>query len=132
MGERALGVQPLLIMMMVSSMLLIDPREAVMPFVIHALKITDDKKVKIGRVAALSGFSLVIAFAVAIPATLYWQYNKGGTAMGDGWTNSSVPRFSFNNAVKVSHKLKAQGTYEVLVDPSGSARGGQLAAFLSE
>ncbi len=122
MGERALGPQTLLIMLMVSSLLLIDPREALMPFVTHALKIAGDQKAHLGKVAVGGGLAVVVAFAVAVPATLYWQYSKGVHSVSDGWCIWGVPNFALSHTVKVKQRLEAQGVLEEAESTKGFSR----------
>lgn len=117
-GARAVGPQNMLIMFIVTTVLLIDPREAVMPFAVHALKLVDGRRIGLGRTATLGGVALAIGLAVAIPVTLYLQYDMGGIATGDGWT-VNVPRFSYDAVVGVCTKLSAQGSLE----GAGKARG---------
>lgn len=130
MGAKALGVQPLLIMFLVSSLLLIDPREAFMPFMLHACKLVDMQQVKIGRVAIVSMVSLLVAFAVATPMTLYWQYKEGAFAAGDGWTTGGVPRFAFTQAEKIHTGLAATGELEQSRQLSGWARFTKMSPYV--
>ena len=67
---------------------------------------------KLGRVAAVGAIALVLAFAVAVPVTLFWQYDQGSGRVGDGWTRG-VPRMSFDATVRVVEKLEAQGNLAV-------------------
>jgi hypothetical protein len=108
LGPRALGPQTMLLMFLVSCVLLIDPREAVMPFAVHALRLADARGAKVGRTALWGGAALVIGFAVALPIVLYLQYGHGATVVGDGWT-MWVPRYSFDEIVGVTQRLEAQG-----------------------
>jgi len=122
LGSQSLGPETLLIMLMVSSLLLIDPREAVMPFVQHALKIADLQKVSVGKTAGAGVVALIVAFAVATPVSLYWQYNEGAFVASDGWCNRAVPTMGIHQAVDVKYKLEAQGTLEQARSVSGWSR----------
>jgi len=122
LGAEALGPRPLLIMMMVSSLLLIDPREAVMPYMAHGLRLCDMNGVKVGRTALAGTLSLLLAFAVALPVTLYWQYDRGVNRASDGWTRSSVPRFTWDATANLVQKLKLRGTLEEASAASGWGR----------
>ena len=51
-GASALGVKSVLIMLILSSVLVIDPREAMMPFLVNAFKMLDLRRQKMGRTAA--------------------------------------------------------------------------------
>ena len=115
-GARALGPHQLLLMMMVSTVLFIDPREALMPFMVNSLKVLELRKVRLGKPAAWCTIALVVGLAVSIPVTLYIKYDLG-SATGDGWSTITVPRVAFDNAVMAQRKLQTQG---VIVDESGS------------
>ena len=108
LGSRVLGPKAMLIMFMVTSLLLIDPREAVMPFFVQALKLLDVKREKLGRTACWGTAALLLGFAVAVPVTLYWHYSLGVGKTTDGWTKN-VPRMSFDATVRVIERLDAQG-----------------------
>ena len=105
MGASALGPKMLVIMMLVSSVLLIDPREAVMPFVVNGLRIADLKNVKVGKAATWAAVSLVVALAVGIPVTLYWQYDLGVNRASDGWCTNGVGAFAFHRATTIKQDL---------------------------
>lgn len=125
MGEEALGPQQLLIMLMVSSLLLIDPREAVLPFVAHGLRLCDMNRVKVGRAAVWGVAALLIAFAVALPVTLYLQYDQGANKLSDGWTRN-VPRFAGDSTVSVIQRLRLRGSLAEASGRSGWQRFGHL------
>jgi len=118
LGAKALGPQAMLIMFMVTSLLLIDPREAVMPFMVQAFKLADSNRAKLGKVAVWSVVALAVGFAVAVPVTLYWSYDQGAARASDGWT-TNVPRMAFDATVSAMEKLKAQGNLEVAGKLSG-------------
>jgi hypothetical protein len=118
LGARVIGPQALLPMLMVSSLLLIDPRESVMPYMVQGLKLADMNKAKVGRTAGWGCVALLVAFAVAVPVTLFWQYDRGAMQVGDGWTQG-VPRMAFNGTVRAKERLKAQGVLEEAGNLSG-------------
>jgi len=118
LGARVMGPRAMLIMFMVTSLLLIDPREAVMPYAVQALKLLDLRKVRLGRTAAWGVVALVLGFAVAIPVSLYWHYDQGTGKVGDGWTRG-VPQMPFDATVRVIERLDAQGLLEQAGTHSG-------------
>ena len=122
LGAKAIGPDQLLIMGMLSSVLLIDPREAFMPFVVSALQLSDQAKCKLGKTAAWGMLAVLLGFAAAVPATLYLQYRHGAIRAGDGWTTSSVPRFAFNASSTVRKTLMAQGALPAVDARSGLRR----------
>jgi hypothetical protein len=127
-GAKALGPQVMLIMFLVTCVRLIDPREGVMPFTVHALKLVDSmggggirrRSALLSRTAVWGGVALGLGFAVALPVVLYLQYNHGATAVGDGWT-MWLPRFSYDAIVGVRQRLAAQGVLSEAGQYSGWA-----------
>lgn len=108
LGARACGPQQLMLMMMVSTILFIDPREALMPFLANAQKTLELRRVGLGRPAFWSVIALLIGLAVAVPVTLYIKYDMG-SATGDSWSTITVPKVPFDNAVMIRRKLANQG-----------------------
>jgi len=121
LGPAAVGPQAMLIMYMLSTVLLIDPRESLMPFVVNSLRLVDKWKVSTGKVALLSAAALVIGLAVAVPVTLYFQYDRGAN-MADGWANAAVPKFGIDESLRVKRLLEQQGTLEKAAALSGWSR----------
>ncbi len=111
LGAQALGPEAVLLLFLVSVILLIDPREAVMPFIVTALKLLDMRKMPLGSSSAALAGALALGLAVAIPVTLYFQYNNGAT-MTDGWATKAAPSIPFAETMKVTQRLSAQGTLE--------------------
>lgn len=107
LGIESIGPKGLLIMMMISTVILINPRESLMPFAINALKVAELKGEKLGRTAIAGGAFLLVALAVAIPVTLYWQYDKGAYTTQDAWSTSFAPKFAIN--AWVGHKQSFEG-----------------------
>ena len=121
-GAKALGPTQVLIMGMLSTVLMIDPREAFMPYVVSALQLVDRSKGKVGRAASFGYLALLLGLAAAIPATIYLQYRHGAIRAGDGWSRGSVPRFAFNASTKVRKTLLAQGDMPVVDQRPGWKR----------
>jgi len=105
-------------MFMVSSLLLIDPRESVMPFVMQGLKLADLKGVPLGRTARWCTVALLLGFVVAVPMTLYWHYDGGLGKASDGWTQR-VSTMAFDATVRAVDRLDAQGNLEAAGTYSG-------------
>lgn len=120
-GPAAFGPRTMAIMFLVSTVLLIDPREALMPYVTNALKVLDLRRVRIGRPAVLSGVVLVVGLAVAIPLTLYFQYDRA-SHMTDRWASYYFPKAPFEEVVSAKTRLEAQGSLERSESVRGFAR----------
>lgn len=107
-GTVAVGPQQLLLLMMVSTVLFIDPREALYPFMVNSLKVLDMRQVRLGGPAVACVAAVLVALAVSVPVTLYIKYDMGN-ATGDNWSTNFVPRTAFENQVLIRRKLAAQG-----------------------
>ena len=108
-GVQAIGPEQLLIMGILSCTMFVDPRECFMPFAVESLCLNDQLKTKIGKVAMFGVIAIVIGFAVAIPATLYFQYKEGAIAAGDGWSYGSPPTMAINSSLYIRSTMQAQG-----------------------
>jgi hypothetical protein len=120
LGARAMGPEATIIVFLVSIVLLMDPREAFMPFIVSALKLLEDRRVKFSTGTAWMSTAMAVGLAIAVVATLFYQYNYG--AMGDGWGAGWVPRIAFNETVSVKQRLDAQGTLAESLELSGWGR----------
>ncbi|MDD5679473.1 MAG: hypothetical protein PHW60_16005 [Kiritimatiellae bacterium] len=107
-GAPALGPQTMLIIGIMTVVLLIDPREAFMPFMANSLKLLDLRKIMLAKAAKWAIAALLIGFAVAIPVTLYFQYDRGAN-MSDGWATVTVPKMPIEETVMMEQRLQSQG-----------------------
>ena len=126
MGARALGPEAMLILFLLSMVLLVDPREALMPFMVNSLALFDRRNVRVGRAATWCTVALIVGLAIALPLTIYWQYAKG-LQQHDSWATRVVPQAPFLEAMKVTQKLTAQGSLEAAREVHGWARFAHLA-----
>ena len=110
LGIEAVGAKGALIMFILSSLLLMDPRELLMPFVVQGLKIVELQRVPVGRVGAAVVPMILLGFAVAVPATLYWSYDRGVSTAADGWT-LGVPSVSFDAVINAQDRFAAAKGY---------------------
>lgn len=110
-GGAALGPEALILIGLVCTMLTIDPREALMPFMINALKISDDTGVKPGKIGLGGGAMFLIAAGVAVPVVLWISYNSS-VPRTDGWANKSVPKFTYDAAVREMDRLASANRLE--------------------
>jgi hypothetical protein len=122
MGATALGRDQLLILSMVSSLLIIDPRETLMPFAVTALQLGDKGKQQLGRLATFGMAAIALGLMVAIPVALYWQYQRGAIQTGDWWTVQGIPKEAFNLNTEVARTLEAQGNVELSESLQGWGR----------
>lgn len=120
MGAGALGPRTLLIMMMISCVILLDPREALMPYMVNSIKLLDLNQVRLGKAASLCAVVIVIGLIIAVPTTLYFQYDRGIVTV-DNWTQKAAG-FPFENALKIKRELSAQGALDEASSRSGFER----------
>ena len=123
LGAKALGPETMLILLMLALILQYDTRESIMPFLMNSMKLAEDCKVKLNRTAILVGGGLLVGMMVAVPATMFFQYNEGVDLQA--WRNeqSKVP---FQDTVGAMQRLEAQGQLEEAGSVTGLARLAQL------
>jgi hypothetical protein len=119
LGTHALGPQIMLVLFMLCLVLFYDTREALMPYVINALKLADDCQQKVGRTAGTIALALLAGLAVGIPVTLYFQYNNGVDVSSWQINQTKVP---FNDVIGIMQRLDAQGQLETAGQATGLAR----------
>jgi hypothetical protein len=107
-GARALGVKSVLIMLLLSSVMILDPREAMMPFLVNNFKLLDLRRERLGRTAAWCVAALVVGLAVAVMANLSFQYDRG-VNFEDTWSMEVGSQQPFDRAIEVRQRLTAQG-----------------------
>lgn len=108
LGVGAIGLRSLLLLQFVSTILFIDPRESLMPFLMNGWKMLEIRHARLGRTAVWCAVAIAVGLAVALPITLYLQYDHGSNAFNP-WADEWVPKFAFDNAVSVKQTLIAQG-----------------------
>jgi hypothetical protein len=118
---RALGPETALILLMVSLIVTVDPREAFMPFVVNALKMNDLRGVQLARVALLCAVAVAVGLAVAVPVTTYLQYSHGAP-WHDGWACDAVATGPFRETLSNTQRLQAQGVLDEARSVSGLGR----------
>ena len=125
MGTKALGPQVILILNLLAVVLVfgyqaVPAREALMPYVINSLKLLELRQVKISRGAIACAVAVVLGLAVALPVTLWFQYDRGILAAGGYHTLS--PRYAYAPAVRAQLELMAQDNLELSNSLSGLDR----------
>ena len=126
MGAPSLGPRVLLVLQVVSMILVMDPRESIMPFVSNSLGLLEMRRVRLGRTALWCAAAVLLGLAVALPLTLYIQYDQGN-AIWESWAEQNVPTMQFQNAIAVKRKLAAQDTLTASLGYSGWERFQHLA-----
>jgi hypothetical protein len=122
LGVSAFGPKTIAVMVTISAILAYTtPRATLMPFVTNALRVLDRKSVRLGKSALLCGVALVVGLAVAVPATLYWQYDRA-SHRADQFSSVAVPAYSFEQAITTRTHLEAKGTLRASESASGLGR----------
>ena len=122
MGARAAGPNQLLVLAMLSGLLLIDPREAMMPFAMSGMFLADRVKLRIGKTTMWGLVALVLGFVVAVPVIIHLQYQRGAILASDGWSANAVPAFPYSVNVEMTRRLEAQGALDQAYNVSGWVR----------
>ena len=121
-GAKAVGVDQLLVLSMISGLLLIDPREAMMPFAATATCLTERVGAPASKTLRWGMVALVLCFVVTVPIVLCWQYQHGAVVVGDGWTTDGVPKFPYRVNSQISNTMDAQGVLADSQNASGLSR----------
>jgi len=107
-GIAALGPSVIGMVALLGALIVMDPRECLMPFVVNGLKICDDQHVRPARIGRWGPWVFVMSIAVAVPVVLWANYNYGVT-LRDTWATGDVPRFVFDAVDHVVRDLKLSG-----------------------
>jgi len=121
LGAAAIGPEMLAVMALLSVLLFIDPREAMMPFVMNALRIAENAGVKRGRLAAAMSVTLIVGMIAGLITVLWLQYDRG-VSLNDGWATRGVPRLTFQFVDTQVQMMKADGVLEQARDSTWAGR----------
>lgn len=95
-------------------------REGSMPYMVNALKLLDIGKIKSRKPVLFFLLALVVAMAVALPLTFYFQYDRGQAAM---WgTANGVAHAAIRETKIHKERLIAQGGVEAANNIRGLSR----------
>lgn len=120
-GAAALGPQVLGISLLICTVVSIDAREAMMPFVVNALKIAENAGVRRGRLAVTMGMTLIVGLLVGLTAVLWLQYDRG-VSLADGWAARLVPTMGFNVLDQSIQELQAADQLQAATAASWASR----------
>jgi len=107
-GIAALGPSVIGTVALLGALIVMDPRECLMPFVVNGLKICDDQHVRPARIGRWGPWVFIMSIAVAVPVVLWANYNYGVT-LRDTWATGDVPRFPFDAVDHAVRELKLRG-----------------------
>ncbi len=120
-GAAALGPQSLIIVGLLSVVLTIGCREALMPYVINGLKFCDDHKIKPASAGWSAATVFLVALCVAIPVLLWANYNYGSPSQ-DIWASLSAPKLTYDTAAQEITKLQTSGELDASISYTGLER----------
>jgi len=110
-GASALGPTMLVVVTLFCVIIAMDPRAAMMPYVVNALRIGENADVRKGRLAWLMGGTLAIGAVAGLVVMLWLQYDRGFTAE-HGWDRKNVPQAAFKLLDAQIQQMKSAGTLE--------------------
>jgi len=116
-GTVALGPNMLAIVLLISIIISIDPRESLMPFVVNLLRVSDDSSLPKGKIASLIGSCVVLGLIVGFVFILWIQYDRG-VPMTDVWATYLTPKMTPDILDKEIQLLKANAEFEKAVSLS--------------
>lgn len=121
LGAKNFGPEVAVIVGLLSAVLFLDTREALMPYIVNALKLGQLRKVNPAPLARWGVVAILVGLAVAIPVTLFLQYKEGANMVADEFSEIIAKR-SFKEALEIKYKLDSQGLTEEAAAISGLER----------
>ncbi len=114
-GPATVGPKGIVMGSWLHSILLVDPRECLMPYVASSAKIADEHGLKMRRVFYILVAAVAIAIVVAFFATLYTQYNLGALGTADNYAPHGAVRDPFDISARLVREMKDVGEYAASV-----------------
>jgi hypothetical protein len=127
-GFEAIGPTAYIILGVASIMLVGDPREALMPFLVNALGIVDrrgSEKRQIPRALPWVALMVLLSLGLAGVATVGIQHGQGLNTV-DRWATTQLPSMPFTNLARHTAELRAAGTLANTTQMSPMQRLGQM------
>ncbi len=121
MGEQALGPTAYFLVAITSVILVVDPREALMPYVANALRIGQQAGAPPRRSAGVLITMVVLAFGASLLTTMMFQYNFGVDPV-DQWAVSDVPGMAPSNTTALVGELSAREELTAAMHVNGLER----------
>lgn len=118
LGFKTVGPNQVAILLLLGLVLQASPRAAILPFFVNGLKFFDLRKVPMGKGTSSAMAAVIIGLLVAIPVTLYIQYDRG-VNYTDLWAVEGVPRAPFKFSMDVETALEAKGELAATQDLAG-------------
>ena len=121
LGATAVGPQTQIILLLIT-VVMIYPQatESIILFMTNALKLLDVRQIPYGRATLWCVGALLIAVVIALPLTLYFQYDRGVNS--DDAQTWRVPRHAYLPVMRSQLRLASQGQLETANRVSGLQR----------
>ncbi len=122
LGMEAVGPTAYILMTMASFMLVCDAREAIMPYLVNALEISERScQTPPRRIVPWMTFMITAGLAVGIAGTVWIQYNYG-LASADTWARVSVGQMMMDKTASMVSGLSSSGMLEPAMQVQGLQR----------
>ncbi|MBI5724343.1 MAG: hypothetical protein HZA50_10330 [Planctomycetes bacterium] len=89
-GTVAIGPKAIILMALICTILCLDPRECLMPFVVNALKIGEQQKIRPSRTGAVGTGAYAIVLAAGVLTMLWAVYSYGYSGDNDKFAQNSA------------------------------------------
>ncbi len=121
-GAEAIGPTTYITLALCSVMLVGDPRETLMPYLVNGLQM-GDRTANTGpaRLGVPIAVMIVLSFVVAMAVTFSFSYNRG-VNHADSWSTQSLPSMPFNQLSTLTAELTATGNLADSTATSGLER----------
>ena len=123
LGFGAIGPTAYIVLAVGTSILYIDARELLMPYLVNGLRLVDRKDGPTPtRLAPWMATVIVAGLLVAGSATLYLQYNHGATQVNNSFATDLLPIIAFDGLAQRLSAAVADGTLGAATAAHGWAR----------
>jgi hypothetical protein len=110
-GAAALGPQAMLLVMLLSVMLSLDPQVSLMPYIVTGLKIGQDRSLSPRRLGWVQTGTYVLVLGAVLAVALAINYNYG-IDQTNNYRTRTVPGMPFTAAADEINKLQTRGVLE--------------------
>jgi hypothetical protein len=122
-GAKAMGPSALVTVGMLSAVLVTQPEESLMTFVLIGLKIGQGQRLSQGRAGSMAAVAFMLAIVVAVPFALWVDYNFGGGAGRVGfWDAEGHAAAPFNSLERAKSELRYTGELDRSASMTASQR----------
>jgi len=110
-GAVALGPKAMIVAGLLTAVLVVDPRECLMPFVVNGLQISEIGGVRPSRAGWGAVPVFVLTVLIAFPVVLMVNYNSSEPRTTK-WSFKEVPKMPFDTAVREMTEMSVAGELE--------------------